>query len=65
MFPMTEEEQEAYGNRLPTGRMGRPSDIGAGVVYLASEAGSWITGQTIAINGGHVPGSIAVVHRGE
>ena len=65
MFPMTEEEQEAYGNRLPTGRMGRPSDIGAGVVYLASKAGSWITGQTIAINGGHVPGSIAVVVRDE
>ncbi len=65
MFPMTEEQQAAYGARLPTGRMGKPSDIGAGVVYLASEAGSWITGQTIAINGGHVPGSIAVVVRDE
>ena len=63
MFPMSDDQLASFGKRLPTGRLGEPSDIGAGVVYLASQAGSWITGQTIAINGGHVPGSMAVVAR--
>jgi len=64
MFPMSEEDQEKYGNYLPAGRMGRPEDIGAACVWLASEAGSWVTGQTIAINGGHIPGSIGKVLKG-
>lgn len=62
-FPMTDEQLTRFGETLPTGRLGEPADIGAGVVYLASKAGSWITGQTLAINGGHVPGSMAVVAR--
>ena len=64
MFPMTEEDQKKYGDYLPTGRMGKPEDIGAACVWLASEAGSWVTGQTIAINGGHIPGSIGKVLKG-
>tara|TARA_Y100000588_G_scaffold325979_1_gene360135 strand:- start:129 stop:917 length:789 start_codon:yes stop_codon:yes gene_type:complete len=63
-FPMTDEQLERFGKSLPTGRLGDPLDIGAGVVYFASKAGSWVTGQTISINGGHVPGSMAVVARG-
>ena len=35
-------------------RMGTPDDVAATVAHLASEAGGFITGQRITINGGHV-----------
>jgi 3-oxoacyl-[acyl-carrier protein] reductase len=38
--------------RIPTGRIGRPEDIAAAVVYLASVEAGWVTGQTIHVNGG-------------
>ncbi|MBX6388045.1 MAG: SDR family oxidoreductase [Frankia sp.] len=38
--------------QVPVGRLGTPEDIGAAVAFLASEEASWITGQTININGG-------------
>ena len=34
-------------------RLGLPSDVAPTVALLASDAGSWITGQTISINGGY------------
>lgn len=37
---------------IPLGRMGRPEDIGAAVVYLASDEAGWITGATLHVNGG-------------
>jgi NAD(P)-dependent dehydrogenase (short-subunit alcohol dehydrogenase family) len=37
---------------IPAGRLGTGTDIGYACVYLASEEASWVTGQTIAINGG-------------
>jgi 3-oxoacyl-[acyl-carrier protein] reductase len=33
-------------------RLGEPSDIAAMVLFLASDASSWITGQTYPVNGG-------------
>jgi NAD(P)-dependent dehydrogenase (short-subunit alcohol dehydrogenase family) len=38
--------------RMPIGRVGDPSDIAGGVVYLASSAASFVTGHTLAIDGG-------------
>ncbi|HEX5066181.1 MAG TPA: SDR family NAD(P)-dependent oxidoreductase [Myxococcota bacterium] len=39
---------------IPLGRAGRPEDVGAAVVFLASREAGWITGQTIGVNGGSV-----------
>jgi NAD(P)-dependent dehydrogenase (short-subunit alcohol dehydrogenase family) len=38
--------------RVPMKRLGTPDDIGAAAVYLASDAASWVTGQTIVVAGG-------------
>jgi NAD(P)-dependent dehydrogenase (short-subunit alcohol dehydrogenase family) len=38
--------------RIPLKRLGTPKDIGSAAVYLASEAGSWVTGQTLIVAGG-------------
>ena len=54
--PMTEALNDEQKNKLmdniPSGRMGVVEDIAAGVVYLSSEEASYITGQTLHINGG-------------
>ena len=47
-----EEHGDAIAARLPLGRLGEPSDIAAMVVFLASDAASWITGQTMIVDGG-------------
>jgi 2-hydroxycyclohexanecarboxyl-CoA dehydrogenase len=48
---------EAYGAALPVGRIGEVEDIAAAASYLASEEASYITGQTISVNGGRYMGS--------
>jgi NAD(P)-dependent dehydrogenase (short-subunit alcohol dehydrogenase family) len=42
--------------RIPTGRWGTPDDFGGIAVYLASDASSWHTGDTITIDGGYLQG---------
>lgn len=39
-------------SRTLLGRMGRPEDIGQAVVYLASPAASWVTGEVVFVDGG-------------
>ena len=54
--PMTDVLDEAQKARLtaaiPVGRMGRPEDIAAAVVYLASDEAAWVTGAILHVNGG-------------
>jgi NAD(P)-dependent dehydrogenase (short-subunit alcohol dehydrogenase family) len=38
--------------RVPLQRLGTPDDMAAAAIYLASDAGSWVTGQTLTIAGG-------------
>jgi len=49
---LTEEQKAKINANIPMGRMGKPEDIAAGATYLASDAASYITGQTLHINGG-------------
>ena len=39
---------------IPVGRLGTGLDVGYACVYLASDEASWITGQTIGLNGGNL-----------
>jgi 3-oxoacyl-[acyl-carrier protein] reductase len=46
------EQQEKLLQQIPMGRMGQATDIAATVQFLVSDAASYITGETIHINGG-------------
>ena len=49
---LTEKQTSELLNLVPSGRMGVPEDIASSVLYLSSEEASYLTGQTIHINGG-------------
>ncbi len=40
--------------RTPLKRLGTPEDIGNAVLFLASRAADWITGQTLFVDGGYL-----------
>jgi 3-oxoacyl-[acyl-carrier protein] reductase len=54
--PMTDALNEAQKARImgsiPLGRLGEGADVAAACVYLASDAGAYVTGQTLHVNGG-------------
>ena len=54
--PMTdklnEKQHETLLGRVPAGRLGSAEDVAAAVVYLASNEASYMTGQTLHVNGG-------------
>ena len=43
---------ESQQGRIPAGRKGDPQELAATVVFLASDAAGYITGQTLAVDGG-------------
>ena len=45
-------DKDAYLATIPMGRWGKPEDVGWAAAYLASNEASFVTGQTIAVNGG-------------
>ena len=49
---ITEEQLAEDAKRYPLGRYGHPDDIANGVVYLLSDASSWLTGHDLVIDGG-------------
>jgi 3-oxoacyl-[acyl-carrier protein] reductase len=49
---LNETQKNAVMGRIPAGRLGQGSDIAAACVYLASEEASYVTGQTLHVNGG-------------
>jgi 3-oxoacyl-[acyl-carrier protein] reductase len=49
---LTEEQRQKILAGVPAGRMGRPEEVAAGVLYLASEEAAYVTGAVLNINGG-------------
>ena len=49
---LTGDVQEALKAQIPLGILGTPEDVAAAVAFLASSDGSYITGQTLHVNGG-------------
>jgi NAD(P)-dependent dehydrogenase (short-subunit alcohol dehydrogenase family) len=43
---------DSQQQRIPSGRKGDPAELAAAVVFLASDAGGYVTGQTLAVDGG-------------
>lgn len=46
------EFDRKYSNRVPMGRMGRESDLVGTLIYLSSDASSYVTGQNFIVDGG-------------
>jgi NAD(P)-dependent dehydrogenase (short-subunit alcohol dehydrogenase family) len=51
-FPDPDQIVAQTVEKLPLKRLGRPEDIAAAALFLASEEGSWITGTNMVVDGG-------------
>jgi len=51
---LNEKQVEAIAAAIPAGVFGKPEDVAASVVFLASDEARYITGQTIHVNGGMI-----------
>ena len=49
---LPDDQKEALASQIPMGRLGTPNEVAQVVLFLADEGGSYITGQTIHVNGG-------------
>jgi NAD(P)-dependent dehydrogenase (short-subunit alcohol dehydrogenase family) len=53
------DNEEAVSGATALGRIGEPADVAAAVAFLVSDQASWITGETMVIDGGQVLGNAA------
>jgi NAD(P)-dependent dehydrogenase (short-subunit alcohol dehydrogenase family) len=48
------DREDGAAGITPLGRIGEPADVGSAVAFLASDGASWITGETLVIDGGQL-----------
>ena len=49
---LPDEQKEALAGQIPMGRLGTADEVAQSVLFLAGDGGSYITGQTLHVNGG-------------
>ncbi len=49
---LTDDQKDKINVQIPAARMGKPEEIAAAVLYLASEEAAYVTGATLHVNGG-------------
>jgi 3-oxoacyl-[acyl-carrier protein] reductase len=49
---LSDDQRDSLVGHVPLGRLGRPDEVAAAVLFLASEGAAYVTGSTIHVNGG-------------
>ena len=49
---LPEEQQAAYAEAVPLGRLGRPEEVADVVSFLASDSAAYVTGAVVPVDGG-------------
>ncbi len=55
-FTGSPEQKAVFAGSVPLARIGKPADIAAAVLYLASEGAAFVTGQVVTVDGGKTAG---------
>ena len=51
-YGLSEAQKESLLQQIPLGHLGKPEDVAAAVLYLASPVAGYVTGTTLHVNGG-------------